>query len=169
MKVQAVRVTLVAATLLTGQVATAQSEFTATLTGASQVPAVTTSAFGTATFDLNLSASELGVNFELTAINTPRAFMAHIHCGGVGENGPVVVWLAGNHDGSGGHDINGSWIGDAKFTDANIVSGSACGDTLADLIDAMIAGRTYVNVHTEGNPGGEIRGQIVPVAPFTVP
>ena len=29
-----------------------------------------------------------------------------------------------------------------------------------ELIQAMRSGSTYVNVHTEGYPGGEIRGQI---------
>ena len=36
-----------------------------------------------------------------------------------------------------------------------------CGfETLDDVLAAMRSGRTYVNVHTEANPAGEIRGQI---------
>ena len=31
---------------------------------------------------------------------------------------------------------------------------------LSDLIDVMKSERTYVNVHTQQNPDGEIRGQI---------
>jgi len=37
------------------------------------------------------------------------------------------------------------------------------GATLA----ALEAGRTYVNVHTKRNPGGEIRGQL-PAVPLTI-
>ncbi len=29
-----------------------------------------------------------------------------------------------------------------------------------ELVSALRAGATYVNVHTDGRPGGEIRGQI---------
>jgi hypothetical protein len=34
------------------------------------------------------------------------------------------------------------------------------GKQLTDLATAMSNGETYVNVHTEQNPDGEIRGQI---------
>jgi hypothetical protein len=36
-----------------------------------------------------------------------------------------------------------------------------------NVVAALEAGRAYVNVHTSGNPAGEIRGQIAP-APLTV-
>ena len=39
--------------------------------------------------------------------------------------------------------------------------GNACGWTsLADVLEAMAAGDTYVNVHTTNFTGGEIRGQV---------
>jgi hypothetical protein len=37
--------------------------------------------------------------------------------------------------------------------------GIAAGE-LSELIAAIRAGRTYVNVHTNKHPGGEIRGQV---------
>jgi CHRD domain len=37
------------------------------------------------------------------------------------------------------------------------------GKTISDLIAAMKNGSTYVNVHTEQNPGGEVRGQLVDI------
>ena len=173
MKKQAVKLIIAAIMLGTGQVALAQSEFFAILTGPSEVPPVATVAFGTATFDVNLSASVVGVNFELAAFNTPEAFMAHIHCAPAGQNGPVVVWLAGDLGLVGaptaGHDIDGTWVGNAKFKEGNVIPGTPCGNTLLDLLIAMVNGQTYVNIHTVGNPGGEIRGQIVQVAPVTVP
>jgi hypothetical protein len=36
------------------------------------------------------------------------------------------------------------------------------GKTLADLISAINNGDTYVNVHTQTHPDGEIRGQVQP-------
>src|SRR5437588_4910463 len=35
-------------------------------------------------------------------------------------------------------------------------------NTWTDFINALIAGNTYVNVHTTAHTGGEIRGQLVP-------
>jgi CHRD domain len=35
------------------------------------------------------------------------------------------------------------------------------GKQLAELATAMSTGETYVNVHTEQNPDGETRGQIM--------
>ena len=39
--------------------------------------------------------------------------------------------------------------------------GNACGwEDLDDVVDALDSGDAYVNVHTEGFPSGELRGQI---------
>jgi hypothetical protein len=35
------------------------------------------------------------------------------------------------------------------------------GKTMSDLMAAMENGSTYVNFHTQKNPNGEIRGQIM--------
>jgi hypothetical protein len=45
------------------------------------------------------------------------------------------------------------------LTDANIVN-TACGSTISEIVDSMLAGNAYVNVHSAANPGGEVRGQI---------
>jgi hypothetical protein len=34
------------------------------------------------------------------------------------------------------------------------------GKQLTDLVTAMANGKTYINIHTEQTPNGEIRGQI---------
>ena len=148
----------------------AQSELSATLSGANEVPAVATIGFGSATFDVNLSGGVLGLSFELNVVNVIDAHMGHIHCGMPGENGPVVIWLAGQPaaPATAGYDLNGLWV-KAKVTESSVVKGTPCGDTLIDVIIAMANGRTYANVHTRAHPGGEIRGQIQPVGPFTSP
>jgi hypothetical protein len=46
-------------------------------------------------------------------------------------------------------------LADGTFTAANV-----SGISYADLVAAIRAGDTYVNVHTTQFPGGEIRGQL---------
>jgi len=66
------------------------------------------------------------------------------------------------HAGAAGLDINGKWIANAFITQGSIVN-PACGGTIAELAASMRTGSTYVNVHSQTVPGGEIRGQIAPV------
>jgi len=47
-----------------------------------------------------------------------------------------------------------------RFTTSNL-EGPIQGKTIDDLRNAMQNGTTYVNIHTEQNPNGEIRGQIM--------
>lgn len=150
--------------------AAAQTEFRAILAGANEVPAVASPGFGMATLDVNFSKSVLGIDFKLSVFNITEAFMAHIHCGPAGQNGPVVAWLAGQPaaPAAAGYDLNGMWV-TAKLTASGVIAGTPCGTTLTDLITAMASGQTYVNVHTRSNPGGEIRGQITTVAAISVP
>ena len=81
---------------------------------------------------------------------------AHIHCAPAGENGPVVVFLAGSVPPAG---FDGKVSVTATVTDSNIIN-FACGATLEELVQSMRDGGTYVNVHSTGHPGGEVRGQI---------
>ena len=129
--------------------------FRATLRGSEEVPAVDTNTRGSARIEFNRAETKLYI--DLTVRDGQRVTQAHIHCAPAGENGPIVVWLAGLHDR--GWDVDGQWVGDATATDANITN-TACGSTLAELADSIAAGETYVNVHTVENPGGEIRGQL---------
>jgi len=134
-------------------------EFKAKLSGSQEVtnPAggVATKTAGKARFEFNDAKTEL--EFELEVEDGVRVTQAHIHCAPEGQNGPIVVFLAGFHDR--GWDVDGDWIGDATATDANITN-TACGSTLVQLEDAMAEGRTYANVHTVAHPAGEVRGQI---------
>jgi hypothetical protein len=82
-------------------------------------------------------------------------FAAHIHCAPAGVNGPIGVTLF-----SGGPvSIDRGLLVNASFAEPN--AGNACGwETLADVIDAIASGDTYINIHTLAHPPGEIRGQI---------
>ena len=109
-----------------------------TLSGAEEVPPVSTSAHGQGSFTVSEDKSVSG---SITVMGlSPTA--AHIHTGARGQNGPVAVGLEKSGD--------ASWSvpKGAKFTDAQY--------------EAFKAGNTYVNVHTNANKGGEIRGQLRP-------
>ena len=156
------RVLVVIAALVVGlvagtPVATADELFKATLSGDQEVPAVDTITTGRVKIRIN-DTSTAG-EFTLTVNDGVRAQQAHIHCGQPGENGPVIVFLAGFHNL--GWDVDGEWVSNATFTDDNMANReSPCGATLTELIQAMRDGRTYANVHTVAHPGGEVRGLI---------
>lgn len=131
--------------------------FKADLSGSEEVPSVVTETTGKATFHANRDLTELRYKLQIDNGDDILAVAgAHIHCGPAGANGPVAAFLAGAMPPSG---VDGSIDIRATLTDASVLP-TACGTTIADLVDAMRAGNTYVNVHSAANPGGEIRGQI---------
>jgi hypothetical protein len=107
-----------------------------TLTGAQEVPPVTTSATASGVVLIAVDRSVSGT-ITTTGIN---ATAAHIHEGAAGANGPVIVPMV--KDG----DNKFVFPSGAKVTDAQY--------------EAYKAGRLYVNVHSAANPGGELRAQI---------
>jgi len=139
-------------------------QFSATLSGAEEVPARATPATGSAVFDLNASGTALHYRLDVRDIQNP--FAAHIHVGAPGVNGPIVAHL---FDGSPGSGPFSGTLSEGTITAADL-TGPLAGHPLSDLIAAMVAGDTYTNVHTNDGidppntgagdfPGGEIRGQ----------
>jgi hypothetical protein len=132
--------------------------FRAHLSGGQEVPAVDTLAQGQAILQLNKDGTEL--RYKLIAANIVDILQAHIHVGARDVNGPVVAFLypdappavliPGRFDGV---------LAEGTVTADDLV-GPLAGGELGDLIAEMVAGNTYVNVHTVANPGGEIRGQL---------
>jgi hypothetical protein len=138
------------------------TSFTAALSGANEVPAVTTPATGTAT--LTITGQQIQYTVNVNGIED--AVVAHIHIAPAGVNGPVRLNLCGTGDplpactsGTGvlATGTNGTTVGTPAIS-------------FDSLVSAMRTGGAYVNVHTnsEGctagapgcNPGGEIRGQV---------
>jgi hypothetical protein len=98
------------------------------------------SARGTFTATLTKSASgggELSWRLEFNNLSG-NAIAAHIHVGAAGVAGPVRVPLCA--------PCSSGVTGTATIT--------------ADVLDAILNGRAYVNVHTPTNPAGEIRDQV---------
>lgn len=118
--------------------------FKVELSGAQEVPAVQTPATGVAdiTYDPATRAVTWVINYS--GLSGP-ATMAHFHLGPPTQGGhtPVMVWLT--KQGSPAE---------------NPIKGQAT--LIPEQAKQFLAGDWYINVHTQANPGGEIRGQVVP-------
>ncbi len=141
--------------------ATAQgpTNYRAHLSGDNEVPPVDTNAQGQTV--LQLAADGESMDYRLNVANIENVLMAHLHVGPPDANGPVVVWLY-PEDGPPPALIEGRFDGTlatGTITESDLV-GPLEGMDLDALIAEMDAGNIYVNVHTEQNPGGEIRGQV---------
>ncbi len=119
--------------------------FEVTLSGDNEVPPVTTDATGSAT--VALLGDTLTLNGDFSGLSSPVVEIAgspgHIHLGAAGENGDVIFPLNASVDEGGTSGI---------FSLSTTLT--------PDQIDAFNAGELYINIHTEMNQGGEIRGQI---------
>ena len=121
----------------------APQSFKVALTGAQQVPPVQTAA--TATADLSYDPATRVVTWSVTysGLSGP-ATMAHFHGpAAAGKNGPPVIWLTEK-----GKPVESPIKGEATLT--------------PEQAQQFSAGEWYINVHTQANPGGEVRGQVVP-------
>jgi hypothetical protein len=97
----------------------------------------------------------MSLQWTLEVENIMDATAAHIHLGAPGENGGVLIPLYTGEVKAG--SFSGVLAeGTLSLADIPAVEGMSPEQILASIQ----SGGTYVNVHTEANPGGEIRGQI---------
>ncbi len=108
------------------------------LEGSQSVPPVASSATGKAMLSLDKDSREISGRLEVSNI---KATKAHIHRGGTGENGQVVVTL--EDKGNGVYVI-------PEFTALSV-----------DDFEKLLQSGLYFQVHSEQYPKGELRGQIV--------
>ena len=106
------------------------------LSGANEVPPVTTTASGTGTVTIK---DDRSVSASIT-VTGMTATAAHIHEGAAGANGPVIVPFTKTADNTFAAPDG------AKLTEAQYAS--------------YKAGNLYVNVHSAKNPPGEVRAQL---------
>jgi Cu/Zn superoxide dismutase len=116
--------------------------FTSRFSGDQEVPPVETDATGVGSYFLNASMDTLCITITVNGLSGPITG-AHIHEGMMGMNGGVLVGLTDNVDG-------------------NSLQATITGDDLTpELLEAMLNEGLYFNIHTDANPAGEIRGQIL--------
>jgi hypothetical protein len=111
------------------------AEIDVKLSGASEVPPVTSAGSGSGKI---MVGDDGAVSGSITTTGIP-GMAAHIHIGAAGSNGPVIVPLT---------------------KDGDTYKVPAGAKLNADQLKAFKAGELYVNVHTATNKGGEIRGQL---------
>ena len=139
--------------------------FSVGLSGYEETP-LALSTTGTGEFTARLSNDESSIDYELSYSGLEGAVQqAHIHFGSVSQSGGISVFLCTNLGNSPGTQpcpappatITGT------ITAANVIGpgGQGIAATQFDeLVRAMRARSTYVNVHSSLYPGGEIRSQI---------
>jgi hypothetical protein len=144
----------------------------ATLTGYEEVPAVST--VGKGQFIARVSNDESSIQWTLSYSDLEAPIQqSHIHIGNPGVNGGISVFLCTNL-GNGPAGIQSCPTPPATIS--GVITASEVTPPIAatagakaqgldtgemhELIKAMRAGATYVNIHTATWPGGEIRKQI---------
>ncbi|MFZ0696257.1 MAG: CHRD domain-containing protein [Nitrososphaeraceae archaeon] len=113
---------------LTNSVVAQEQKFVATLSGQEEVPPTNSQATGMADFTITGENAEYSVN----ASNIQGVTAGHIHSGGQGENGPIVVTLFKN--------------------DSPTNEVSETGSITVDKLEGPMAGKQLTDL--------EIRGQI---------
>jgi hypothetical protein len=150
--------------------------YNTTLSGTQQVPPVKTNGIGTASFEL-LDDNKT-IHYRINILDVPNITGMHIHKGKVGENGDVVVNLYNNSKEniilnenetkmsqieSSSVKVNGnvqsSFLASGTINNSDL-QGPLSGKNISDLFNLIKSQNTYVNVHSQSHPDGEIRGEI---------
>ena len=128
-----------------GQLRVAEPFGTA-LRGANEVPPVMTDAGGRATALLTGTTVVVTGSFSGLESDYNTSVGSHLHRGAADANGPVFQPLA--------PDLADDLRSGTFRPEDNTYT------LRQSLVDSLRAGLVYVNVHTVGNPGGEVRGQL---------
>ena len=124
--------------------------------GAFEPTPVATAGVATATCTLNRITVEIACTARVHNIVALTA--GHIHIGGPGASGPVVLGIPGLPTGS-SDDFVHSWT----WTESNLTLRPAQGVLkMADVFEACASGNCYMNFHSTANPGGEVRINLCP-------
>jgi CHRD domain len=135
---------------------------------------------------VKIAADQQSFEYKLIAANIENVVQAHIHCGPVGVNGPIVVWLypnpsstsalpgpTGPHDGVLAQGTVNNTVDPPASNHVTPTTNPSCPGgvaSFADVLERIREGNAYVNVHTSDGvlpnnqgpgdfPGGEVRGQ----------
>src|ERR671919_36701 len=158
---------LVVMLLLFSAVAKAdQLAFTATLTGAQEVPPSGSAGIGSGLVTLDTVTNLLTVNVSFAGLGSPT-IASHIHCCTPPGANAIVATAVPSFPGFPLGVTTGTYLMTFDLTLASTYNPAfitAHGGTVAGAQAAFIAGLTtgltYLNIHTVQFPGGEIRGQL---------
>jgi hypothetical protein len=119
-------------------------KFVMNLSGGEEVPPVQTEAIGVA----EITPRADSIAYSINATNIENVTAGHIHLGARGENGPIVVTLFK-------YDTPMNEVSENGTFTADKLEGPYAGMQISEIPQTPL----YVNIHTEQNPNGEIRGQ----------
>jgi hypothetical protein len=128
-------------------------QLSANLDGAAERPTpVNTAATGDADFTISTSGATTTITYSVSVAGlSGPVTAAHIHGpAGTEATADPIVPLTVTSQGTSGVVVSGSFT----TTGNGAIS-------IATLVQHMLAGNTYINIHTAANPNGEIRGQII--------
>jgi hypothetical protein len=141
------------------------------LIGSNEVPANGSPATGVASLDLDTTAQTLAGHIVFSGLGS-NTTMAHIHCclaspflTGVNVGvATVVPAFPGFPIGvtSGTDDFVLDLTSASAYNPAFVTAQGGLANAKTALIAGLIAGETYLNIHTMLLPGGEIRGFVTP-------
>src|SRR5215204_3344521 len=152
-----------------------QLAFITTLTGAQEVPPSGSPGIGSGLVTLDTVTNLLTVNVAFAGLVSPTT-VAHIHCcagpGGLAIPATTVPSFPGFPVGV----TAGTYLHTFDLTLASSYNpafitahGGTVAGAEADFVAALLAGQTYLNIHTTLFPNGEIRGQLVQAQPVPEP
>jgi hypothetical protein len=125
----------------------AETSFTATLSGAQEVPPNGSAAKGFGIVTLNDAETEIRFSLTFFGLGSNQA-ASHIHgAGAMGANAPILF------------NIGSTGASNGTFT-------ALTQAVTPSQVQQLKSGLWYFNVHSDNLPNGEIRGQILPAPPF---
>src|SRR5918911_149191 len=138
--------------------------FTTTLTGANEVPPAASAGIGTAVVTINGNFMTVTVSFSGLSGNTTAS---HIHCCAPEGTNAMVATTTPTFPGfplgvtSGFYSQTFDLTLASSYNPAFITAhGGTVAQAEADLLAGIMGRQTYLNIHTNLFPGGEIRGQL---------
>ena len=142
--------------------------YTGTLSGASEVPPVATAGTGSVFVTVDNVANTITLSVTFSGLSTVDA-AAHIHCCAAPGTNTAVATAAPALPGFPLNVTSGTFLNQSfSLLDPNFYLGSFVtnnGGTAASaeavLLAGLANGQAYFNIHTQQNPGGEVRALLV--------
>ena len=129
----------------TAALAESNGSLIAKLTGSHEVPPVATAASGSA----RVTVAGPTLFYQVSTSGLPSPTSIDISLGPIGGSGPVAFSIPA-----------AAGVLTGELTAANL--DPAAGVSFADALVTILAGGSYLNVHSAAAPAGEIRGQLEP-------
>ena len=126
--------------------------------GALQTPPVGIGGLAWASCTIDRSLEQ--ISCQTNVFNIVNLSAGHLHIGGPGASGPVVIPIPDLPIG-----ISGAFGQDFTLEGANFIPRAAAGvRNFDELAHACASGNCYLNYHTPDNPPGAIRVQLCPAS-----